>query len=63
MRWTFQTFPDLERIISVIDPQNKSSQSVAQKVGETKSGEIFEFQVFKLDIWAAERDAWLARFQ
>lgn len=62
VRWTFDRFPELSRIISVIDPGNTNSQAVARKIGEEKTGEIFEFWGHKLDIWAAERDAWLSRF-
>ncbi|WDI32990.1 GNAT family N-acetyltransferase [Hyphococcus flavus] len=62
IRWTFDQFPDLPRIVSVIDPENSNSQAVAEKVGETKSGEIFEYWSFKLDVWAADRAAWLDRF-
>ena len=62
VQWTFEKFPDLARIISVIDPDNANSQAVARKIGEENSGEIFEFWGLKLDIWAAQRDAWLSRF-
>ena len=62
VRWTFDQFPDLPRIISVIDPSNVNSQAVARKIGEEKTDEIFQFWGFKLDIWAAERRAWLDRF-
>ena len=62
INWTFEKFPDLARIISVIDPGNKNSQAVAKKIGEEKSGEIFEFWTHKLDVWAADRKSWLARF-
>lgn len=62
VKWTFDRFPDLGRIISVIDPDNANSQAVAKKIGEEKSGEIFELWGLKLNIWAAERDAWLSRF-
>ncbi|MEM9495456.1 MAG: GNAT family N-acetyltransferase [Pseudomonadota bacterium] len=62
IRWTFERFPDLARIISVIAPENANSQAVAAKVGETKTDEIFEFWGSRLDIWAAEREAWLAEF-
>lgn len=60
--WTFHQFPDLPRIISTIDPANVKSQAVAAKIGEEKTGEVFEFLGFTLDIWAAERRAFLARF-
>lgn len=62
VRWTFDRFPDLARIISVIDPDNVNSQRVAKKIGEEKSGEVFEFWGLKLDVWAAGRKAWLSRF-
>ncbi|GJL90478.1 GNAT family N-acetyltransferase [Hyphococcus sp.] len=62
IKWTFDQFPDLPRIISVIDPSNANSQAVAQKIGETKSGEVFAYHDYRLDVWAADRKAWLARF-
>lgn len=62
IRWTFDRFPDLPRIISVIEPRNENSQAVARKIGEEKSGEVFEFLDYKLDVWAAGRGAWLSRF-
>lgn len=62
VKWTFEKFPDLPRIISVIDPDNHNSQAVAKKIGEENSGEIFEFWTHKLDIWAADRNTWLKRF-
>lgn len=62
IKWTFDQFPDLSRIISNILPENTNSQAVAKKIGEEKTGEVFEFWDFKLDIWAAEREAWLSRF-
>lgn len=60
--WTFEQFPNIDRIISIIDPENANSQAVARKIGEAKTGEIFRFLDFKLDIWAAERGAWLEKF-
>lgn len=62
IRWTFDRFPELPRILSVIDPGNANSQAVARKVGEEKSGEVFEFWGFRLDVWSADRAAWLSRF-
>ena len=62
IRWTFDQFPDLPRIISVIDPGNENSQAVARKIGEEKTDEIFEFWGHRLDVWAADRTAWLTRF-
>lgn len=62
IRWTFARFPDLARIISIIDPANANSQAVARKIGETMSGEAFSFLDLKLDIWSAGREAWLREF-
>jgi RimJ/RimL family protein N-acetyltransferase len=60
--WTFETQPQLKRIISLIDPTNANSQAVARKVGEEKSGELFKVENFILDVWAAERGDWVRRF-
>ena len=62
VRWAFGQFPDLVRIISVIEPQNANSQAVAKKIGEENTGEIFEYMGYRLDIWAAGREFWLERF-
>lgn len=62
VNWIFEKFPDLPRIISVIDSDNANSQTVARKIGEEHSGEIFEFWGLKLDIWSADRNEWLQKF-
>lgn len=62
IKWTFGQFPDLPRIISVIDPSNTNSQAVAAKIGEAKSGEIFSYRHYRLEVWAADRKTWLSRF-
>lgn len=62
VRWIFGEQPDLDRIISVILPTNSNSQAVAAKIGETKSDEKFVYETLDLDIWAADRKEWLARF-
>ncbi|MEX0645716.1 MAG: GNAT family N-acetyltransferase [Parvularculaceae bacterium] len=62
IQWVFETRPALPRIISLIDPTNANSQSVARKVGEAKTGETFKVESFTLDVWAAERNDWLRRF-
>lgn len=62
IKWTFEKFPDLSRIISVIDPGNANSQAVAIKVGEEKTDEIFEFWGHRLEVWAADRKTWLKAF-
>lgn len=60
--WTFEKFPALERIISVIAPENVKSQAVARKLGEENTGEPFCFLDYRLEIWAADRERWLERF-
>ncbi|MEM9168054.1 MAG: GNAT family N-acetyltransferase [Pseudomonadota bacterium] len=62
VRWTFAKFPELDRIISVIEPTNVNSQAVARKIGETRTDEKFDFWKFTLEVWAADRTEWLARF-
>jgi RimJ/RimL family protein N-acetyltransferase len=62
MRWIFSEKPALDRVISVIAPTNTKSQAVAVKIGEEKSGEVFNYETLALDIWAADRDEWLRRF-
>lgn len=62
IRWTFANRPELTRIISLIYPPNANSQAVARKVGETKTGETYQLESFTLDIWAAEKRAWLEAF-
>lgn len=55
VRWAFDQYPDLDRIISVIDPSNTNSQAVAAKIGETMTDEIFTFRDFRLNVWALTR--------
>ncbi|MEO1014001.1 MAG: GNAT family N-acetyltransferase [Pseudomonadota bacterium] len=63
IRWMFAEFPDLPRVISLIDPKNANSQAVAGKVGEVETDEEFLFDgTVRLKIWAAERHSWLERF-
>ncbi|MEM8935064.1 MAG: GNAT family N-acetyltransferase [Pseudomonadota bacterium] len=62
IRWIFEERSDLSRIISLIDPTNEPSQAVARKVGETKTRDVYNFAGHKLEIWAADREDWLARF-
>lgn len=62
VRWIFEQYPELDRIISVIDPMNANSQAVARKIGEQKSGEVFEFLNFRLDVWSCNRAVWLDKF-
>lgn len=58
--WTFQRFP-LERIISIIHPENRPSQRVAQRVGERRTSEQFNPFSDPCDIWELHRSDWVAR--
>ncbi|MEL7485772.1 MAG: GNAT family N-acetyltransferase [Pseudomonadota bacterium] len=62
VRWMFNEFPDLPRVISLIDADNANSQAVARKTGEHDTGETFELWGITLNIWAADRAAWLEEF-
>lgn len=58
--YAFITLP-LERVISIIHPENAASQSVAKRVGESKGERIaleFSGQTYPADLWAITRDAW-----
>lgn len=63
MNFGFLTQP-VERLISVIHVDNKPSQAVAQRIGETK-GERREIvmggKAFPTDIWHISRDDWMRR--
>jgi RimJ/RimL family protein N-acetyltransferase len=41
----------LDRVISLIDPTNERSQSVARKIGERPTDEHFDFKGTRLTIW------------
>jgi RimJ/RimL family protein N-acetyltransferase len=60
LRYAFATQP-VTRIISCIDPDNKASQAVARRLGETK-GEAHDLTIFgtsyKADIWSITRAEW-----
>lgn len=62
MKWTFDQYPHLTRIISLIDPANANSQAVARKIGETLTDEIYDLEGSTLQIWSAPQEAWLSRF-
>ncbi len=61
--FAFVTQP-VDRIISCIDPENRASQSVAERIGETK-GEKRMLRIagkdFGVDIWSIARDEWQRR--
>ncbi|MBI1213066.1 MAG: GNAT family N-acetyltransferase [Alphaproteobacteria bacterium] len=60
MRYAFLTQP-VDRLISNIDPENKASQSVALRLGETKA-ERSSLRIggkdYPVDIWAITRATW-----
>jgi RimJ/RimL family protein N-acetyltransferase len=63
MGYAFLTQP-VDRLISCIDPENKASQAVAERIGETR-GERRELSVgtqkFPVDIWSISREEWRKR--
>lgn len=63
MRYAFLTQP-VDRIISCIDPENKASQAVARRLGESK-GAPQELSIgghkFVVDIWSISREDWQKR--
>ncbi|HUJ03109.1 MAG TPA: GNAT family N-acetyltransferase [Rhizomicrobium sp.] len=63
MTYGFLTQP-VARLISVIDPDNRASQGVATRIGETK-GERRELavdgEIFTADIWSIGREEWRRR--
>ncbi len=60
MRFAFLTQP-VDRLISCIDPENKPSQAVARRLGETKGARtelVVGGKHFPVDIWEISRAAW-----
>jgi RimJ/RimL family protein N-acetyltransferase len=57
--WTFERF-DLARIVSLIDPRNAPSQSVALRLGERRTAERFAPFGEPCDIWELRREEWAA---
>jgi RimJ/RimL family protein N-acetyltransferase len=60
MRYAFLTQP-VERLISCIDPENKASQAVALRIGETKGPRhelVISGRSYGVDIWNITRDQW-----
>ena len=58
--WSFRSFP-LERIVSIIHPDNRPSQRVAERLGERRTAEQFTPFRDPCDIWEMDREEWLAR--
>jgi RimJ/RimL family protein N-acetyltransferase len=64
MAFGFITQP-VERLISVIHVDNKPSQAVAQRIGETKGPRhdiVFAGKTIPTDIWQISREDWMRRF-
>ena len=54
----------VDRLISLIDPENKASQAVAQRLGETKGPEhqlVIAGKSYTCDIWSITREEWRKR--
>jgi RimJ/RimL family protein N-acetyltransferase len=55
--WSFDTFSP-ERIVSVIDPRNRPSQAVAERLGERRTSERFTPFREPCDVWELRREDW-----
>jgi len=63
MRYGFLT-QKVNRLISCIDPDNKASQAVADRLGETKGPKqqlTVNGETFTVDIWSISREEWEKR--
>lgn len=63
MRYGFLT-QNVERLISCIDPENKASQAVALRLGETKGPAqqlTVSGETFTVDVWSIARAEWERR--
>ncbi len=56
--WTFDTL-GVDRIISIIHPDNAGSRGVAERLGERRTGEAFTPFREPCDIWEMERSRWI----
>lgn len=55
---------DVDRLISLIDPENKASQAVAHRLGETKGADydlVIAGKSYATQIWSISRDEWRKR--
>jgi RimJ/RimL family protein N-acetyltransferase len=59
IEWAFESL-GLERVISIIHPENVASQRVAERVGEQRTAERFTPFREPADVWELRRDDWLA---
>ena len=63
MAYGFHT-QNVDRLISLIDPENKASQKVAVRLGETKGKRhdlVIAGRSFPVDIWSITRKEWQER--
>lgn len=58
--WSFESF-DLDRIVSIIHPENQPSRRVAERLGERRTGKSFTPFREPCDIWELRREDWLSR--
>ncbi len=55
--WTFSTLA-VDRIVSIIHPENEPSRRVAERVGECRTAETFTPFRELCDLWELRRDDW-----
>ena len=55
--WAFESF-DLDRVISIIHPDNVASQRVAERIGERRTAERFTPFREVCEIWELRRKDW-----
>jgi RimJ/RimL family protein N-acetyltransferase len=58
--WAFRALR-VERVVSVIHPQNVASQKVAARLGERRTGETFVPFSEACDLWELRRETWRER--
>lgn len=61
INWIFSQKPALPQVVSLIDARNTPSQNVAKRLGQKKSGAIFNHWIGgPIDIWSISREDWHA---
>jgi RimJ/RimL family protein N-acetyltransferase len=63
LHYAFLTQPE-DRIISLIDPENKASQAVARRIGESRGPQhdiVVAGKTYATDIWSITRQEWRNR--
>ncbi len=59
----FRTYPMIARLISLIDPANRASERVAQRLGETKGASAtiaISGHRYTRDVWEISRERWIS---